>query len=119
MSILFEAKGIEKNIESHSHYGPCLRSLFFPFFLIGSRYFNFNIRRETLKTCMDYNEELKNFKEQIISEYNKLKLEKKKKNQSIELQGKQLEIEKQKFNDKKEIKIKNNENLLLISIILV
>jgi len=39
-------------------------------------------------------------------------LKKKKKNQSIELQGKQLEIEKQKFNDKKEIEIKNNENLL-------
>ena len=43
---------------------------------------------------MNYNEELKNLKEQIISEYNKLELEEKKKNQSIELQGKQLKWKK-------------------------
>ena len=103
MSILFEAEGILKNIESHSHYGPCLN---------GYRFSDFSQRRDNLRTCMDYNNVLKDLKEQIISEYNKLKLEKKKKNQSIELQGKQLEIEKQKFNDKKEIEIKNNENLL-------
>lgn len=101
MSILFEAEGILKNIESHSHYGPCLNG-----------YSDFSQRRDNLRTCMDYNNVLKDLKEQIISEYNKLKLEEKKKNQSIELQGKQLEIEKQKFNDKKEIEIKNNENLL-------
>jgi len=103
MSILFEAEGILKNIESHSHYGPCLNRY---------KYSDFSQRRDNLRTCMDYNNVLKDLKEQIISEYNKLKLEEKKKNQSIELQGKQLEIEKQKFNDKKEIEIKNNENLL-------
>lgn len=105
MSILFEAEGILKNIESHSHYGPCLNGYRY-------RYSDFSQRRDNLRTCMDYNNVLKDLKEQIISEYNKLKLEEKKKNQSIELQGKQLEIEKQKFNDKKEIEIKNNENLL-------
>ena len=104
MSILFEAKGIEKNIESHSHYGPCLRSLFFPFFLIGSRYFNFNIRRETLKTCMDYNEELKNFKEQIISEYNKLKLEKKKKINQLNFKVNSLKLKNKNLMIKKRLK---------------
>ena len=95
MSILFEAEGILKNIESHSHYGPCLN---------GYRFSDFSQRRDNLRTCMDYNNVLKDLKEQIISEYNKLKLEEKKKINQLNFKVNSLKLKNKNLMIKKRLK---------------
>ena len=95
MSILYEADGIRREIESHSHYGPCLN---------GSRYSNFSDRRNILSKCMDYNKELINLKEEIISEKNKLDITKKKYYQSIEISNKEVKRMENKFKSEEEIR---------------
>lgn len=103
MSILYEAEGIQKKIESHSHWGPCLN---------GWRYDNFKERRSALSTCMRYNKELAELKEGIISKFNELQLKKKIYNQSIIIQDKEYEQTSNKFKTKENNKQKRNDNLL-------
>lgn len=104
MSILYEAEGIKNEIESHSHWGPCLN---------GWRYDNFKSRRSDLSTCMSYNKELADLKERIISKYNELQLKKKKHNQKIKIQDEEYEQKKNEYNFEEKMTQKSNDNSLI------
>lgn len=103
MSILYEAEGIQKEIESHSHWGPCLN---------GWRYQNFKDRRSALSSCMSYKKELAELKEGIISKFNELQLKKKRYNQSIKIQDEEYEQTSNRFKTEENNEQKRNDNLL-------
>ena len=96
---IFSAESVERDIKNHSHYGPCLN---------GSRYSTFCEKTNELDKCKNYRNEADKLKEDIIKEYNNLKLKEKKKNQNKEIFEKECYALKEKFETEENLKIENN-----------
>ena len=101
--IIFSAECIESDIRNHSHYGPCLN---------GSRYSTFCEKANEVKTCKNYRDEVYKLKEEIIKDYNDLKIKEKEKNQTEEIFEKECQYMKEKFENEEIMAIKTNEKKL-------
>ena len=103
MGIIDEAVLARDAITNHSHYGTCLN---------GSRYRNFDEKRNQLNKSLEYRTKAFQLKEAIIEENNNLKIKETAYNQNKDLDEHKYELLK-KEKEQEEIElIQNNEKIL-------